>query len=347
MLPAIAAMRFVPSVALGGLAYTAQQHLARAALPHAWQEQLQAKRFYVAPQPAEEAKPNGAAAAAAQVAASGPAPRHPSVSPPMPTGYLGFAANGRLPGAIDFHTVPSDVAAAMGTPAYDSDYLASVQPKHLRPERGYQKVGFKAVSLVRAVFDRMTGYSKDNMTEALWLRRMIFLETVAGVPGMVAGMLRHLKSLRRMERDNGWINTLLQEAENERMHLLTFLTLRDPGIAFRTMVILAQGVFFNAYFLAYLVSPRACHAAVGYLEEEAVKTYTHALKDIDEGKLWKDTPAPAIAVNYWRLPKDATMRDLILAIRADEASHSHVNHTFSVIRQDAPNPFHQGSNHIA
>ena len=33
------------------------------------------------------------------------------------------------------------------------------------------------------------------------------------------------------------------------------------------------------------------------------------------------------------------MRDVILAIRADEAAHAHVNHTFSLIDEDAPNPF--------
>lgn len=31
----------------------------------------------------------------------------------------------------------------------------------------------------------------------------------------------------------------------------------------------------------YLISPKHCHAFVGYLEEEAVKTYTHCLADID------------------------------------------------------------------
>jgi hypothetical protein len=56
--------------------------------------------------------------------------------------------------------------------------------------------------------------------------RAIFLETVAGVPGFAGGMIRHLQSLRRMERDQGWIHTLLEEAENERMHLMTFLELR-------------------------------------------------------------------------------------------------------------------------
>jgi hypothetical protein len=42
------------------------------------------------------------------------------------------------------------------------------------------------------------------MTEKKWLTRFIFLESVAGVPGMVGGMLRHLRSLRGLKRDNGW-----------------------------------------------------------------------------------------------------------------------------------------------
>lgn len=61
------------------------------------------------------------------------------------------------------------------------------------------------------------------MTEKKWLNRVVFLETVAGVPGFVAAMHRHLRSLRGLKRNQGWIHTLLEEAENERMHLLTFL----------------------------------------------------------------------------------------------------------------------------
>jgi hypothetical protein len=62
------------------------------------------------------------------------------------------------------------------------------------------------------------------------------------------------------------------------MHLLTFMQMRQPGFLFRSMVLLGQGVVFNAYLLSYVLSPRTCHAFVGYLEEEAVKTYTRALK---------------------------------------------------------------------
>ena len=54
--------------------------------------------------------------------------------------------------------------------------------------------------------------------------RAVVLETVAGVPGMVAGMWQHLRSLRGMKHDSrGWIKTLLAEAENERMHLMIFI----------------------------------------------------------------------------------------------------------------------------
>ena len=111
------------------------------------------------------------------------------------------------------------------------------------------------------------------MSERKWLVRFVFLESVAGVPGMVAGMLRHLHSLRRLKRDNGWIETLLEEAYNERMHLLTFLKMAEPGWFMKIMILGAQGVFFNGMFLSYLISPRTCHRFVGYLEEEAVSTY--------------------------------------------------------------------------
>jgi len=56
------------------------------------------------------------------------------------------------------------------------------------------------------------------------------------------------------------------------MHLLSFLKLYEPGYMMKGLVIAAQGVFYNAFFLAYLTSPRTCHRFVGYLEEEAVIT---------------------------------------------------------------------------
>jgi len=52
-----------------------------------------------------------------------------------------------------------------------------------------------------------------------------------------------------------------------------------------------------------------------------VKTYTRAINDLDAGRLpkWTEMQAPDIGKFYWRLEKDANMRDLLLAVRADEA----------------------------
>jgi hypothetical protein len=183
------------------------------------------------------------------------------------------------------------------------------------------------------------------MLTRIQLVRFIFLESIAGVPGMVGGMLRHLNSLRRMKRDNGWIETLLEESFNERMHLLTFMKMCEPGWFMKTLLIGAQGVFFNALFVTYLVSPRVVHRFVGYLEEEAVHTYTRVLHEIDGGHLpkWTDPKfeVPDIAVQYWDMPKEhRTMKDLILYIRADEATHRGVNHTLGNLDQkEDPNPF--------
>ncbi|PIN24033.1 Ubiquinol oxidase [Handroanthus impetiginosus] len=159
----------------------------------------------------------------------------------------------------------------------------------------------------------------------------MLLETVAAVPGMVGGMLLHCKSLRRFEHSGGWIKALLEEAENERMHLMTFLELSQPKWYERAIVFAVQGGFFNAYFLAYVISPKLAHRIVGYLEEEAVNSYTEFLIDLEKG-LVENKPAPAIAIDYWQLPPDSTLKDVVTVIRADEAHHRDLNHFASDIQ---------------
>ncbi|WVZ72329.1 hypothetical protein U9M48_020806 [Paspalum notatum var. saurae] len=160
--------------------------------------------------------------------------------------------------------------------------------------------------------------------------RAMMLETVAAVPGMVAGAVLHLRSLRRFEHSGGWIRALLEEAENERMHLMTFMEVASPRWYERALVVAVQAVFLHAYLAAYLASPATAHRVVGYLEEEAVHSYTEFLRDIDAGCI-ENVPAPAIAVDYWRLPPGATLRDVVEVVRADEAHHRDVNHYASDI----------------
>ncbi|KAJ0944747.1 putative ubiquinol oxidase (non-electrogenic) [Helianthus annuus] len=173
--------------------------------------------------------------------------------------------------------------------------------------------------------------------------RAMMLETVAAVPGMVGGMLLHCKSLRRFEHSGGWIKALLEEAENERMHLMTFMEVAKPKWYERALVFTVQGIFFNAYFLAYLASPKLAHRITGYLEEEAIHSYTEFLKELDKGNI-ENVKAPAIAIDYWRLPADSTLRDVVMVVRADEAHHRDVNHFASDIHyqglelKDSPAP---------
>jgi ubiquinol oxidase len=177
-------------------------------------------------------------------------------------------------------------------------------------------------------FTRALRWVADSFFARRYGHRAVVLETVAAVPGMVGGMLQHLKSLRRMREDGGWIHTLLAEAENERMHLMTFIAIARPSRLERLLILLAQGVFFNAFFLLYLVSPRAAHRVVGYFEEEAVRSYTAYLAEVDAGR-HDNVPAPQIAIDYWGLAPDARLRDVILAVRADEAGHRDVNHALA------------------
>ena len=158
--------------------------------------------------------------------------------------------------------------------------------------------------------------------------RAVVLETVAAVPGMVGGTLQHLRALRRMKSDQGWIRTLLDEAENERMHLMTFIEIARPTRLERLLILFVQGAFYNVFFLLYLLSPRTAHRIVGYLEEEAVFSYTEYLAGVDDGT-YANVPAPRIALDYWKLGPDALLRDVILVVRADEAHHRDVNHQFA------------------
>lgn len=155
--------------------------------------------------------------------------------------------------------------------------------------------------------------------------RAVVLETVAAVPGMVGGLLQHLKSIRHIRDDEGWIRELLDEAENERMHLMTFIHIAQPNRLERGIIMLGQAIFYNFYFWLYLFAPRTAHRVVGYLEEEAVISYTQYLTQIDAGVV-ENVPAPQIARDYWNLPADARLREVVLVIREDEAGHRDRNH---------------------
>ncbi|KAH7844946.1 hypothetical protein Vadar_033551 [Vaccinium darrowii] len=179
--------------------------------------------------------------------------------------------------------------------SYKPDLSIDVK-KHHEPTNFMDKFAFWTVQALK--YPTYMFFQRRHMCHAM------LLETVAAVPGMVGGMLLHCKSLRRFEHSGGWIKALLEEAENERMHLMTFIEIAKPQWYERALVFAVQGVFFNAYFVAYLASPKLAHRIVGYLEEEAVNS----------------------------LPPESTLKDVVTVIRADEAHHRDLNHFASDIQ---------------
>jgi ubiquinol oxidase len=104
---------------------------------------------------------------------------------------------------------------------YSYAELEGVVVAHREAKTLSDRVALMAVKLLRWNLDFATGYKHDKavalnstnpeaaqkkyaMTEEKYMIRNVFLESVAGVPGIVAGMIRHLHSMRRMKRDHGW-----------------------------------------------------------------------------------------------------------------------------------------------
>ena len=159
--------------------------------------------------------------------------------------------------------------------------------------------------------------------------RAVVLETVAGVPGMVAGMLLHMKSLRKMKTGYGPdIREMLAEAENERMHLMFFIEIAKPNWFERYLVLFAQLIFMLFYFVLYVIDYKTAHRMIAYFEEEAVKSYTDYLGLVERGEV-ENVPAPRLAIQYYGMGTDAKLSDLIRHVRADEQHHSEVNHKYA------------------
>ena len=183
-----------------------------------------------------------------------------------------------------------------------------------------------AIAMAMTKFFR---FMADTFFAKRYGHRAVVLETVAGVPGMVAGMWLHFKSLRKMKTGYGPdIREMLAEAENERMHLMFFIEIAKPNWFERLLVLIAQFIFMVFYFVIYVVSYRLAHRMIAYFEEEAVRSYTDYLAMVENGEV-KNVPAPQLAIDYYKMKKNAKLSDLIKKVRADELHHSQINHKYA------------------
>jgi|TARA_B100001094_G_scaffold332849_1_gene406851 ubiquinol oxidase len=173
-------------------------------------------------------------------------------------------------------------------------------------------------------------FMADTFFAKRYGHRAVVLETVAGVPGWVAGSLLHLKSLRKMRTGYGpAIREMLAEAENERMHLMFFIEIAQPNWFERLLVLFAQMLFMTFYFVVYVIDFKTAHRMIHYFEEEAVRSYTDYLGMVERGEV-ENLPAPQLAIEYYDMRKSAKLSDLIKKVRADEEKHSKINMEYSL-----------------
>ncbi len=193
--------------------------------------------------------------------------------------------------------------------------------RHHTPERIPDRIAFGLARLVAW----MAGNTFFN---SRYGDQVIVLETVTAVPPMVVATLLHLKCLRRMLDDGGWVRTFMDEAESQRTHLMAFVALAKPNAWERFLIVLVQGIFYNAYFFLYLISARTAHRLAAYFAEQAVQGYSKYLSQIESGERAMQ-PAPALAIAYWALAPDAQVRDMIASMLEDEAIHRDLHHAFA------------------
>lgn len=206
--------------------------------------------------------------------------------------------------------------------------LSEVIPKVTRKREHYH---YEPKDLRDAIAKKIVHASAETATllfQDSYGHRAIVLETIASVPGMVGGMFQHLKSLRFIRDDNGWIKTLLDEAENERIHLLVYSEIAKPSVFDRILIIIVQIFFCILYALLYILSPKTAHRVVGYFEEEAIHSYERYLELVEAGT-HENIQATALAKKYWNLREDARLADVIEATILDEMLHRDVNHRFA------------------
>ena len=165
--------------------------------------------------------------------------------------------------------------------------------RHHQPRRFSDRFALAVVKSARlaadALFDDRYGH------------RAVLLETVAAVPGMVAASLLHLKCLRRMIDDNGWIRTMMDEAENQRAHLMVFVQIARPSLPERLLILFAQGLVYNTFFLHLSRLSGDGPEVTAYAAEDAVRGYTQYLAGLESGQ-YENMPAPPLSLAYWNLP---------------------------------------------
>eukprot|EP00887_Chlorella_sp_A99_P000819 scaffold5.g819.t1 len=222
------------------------------------------------------------------------------------------------------------------------EYLASIQPSHRNPAAWFEMVAWYWHLAVAALVSLLTNtWTTDSLTETTATWRMLFFCAAGQAGGAVAALANHASSVLRNRPDNGWVHTCLANAECARVHGGILAMAARPSLPMRVLGLALQVALFFQFLPIYLLSPSVFHAYCGYRAEEQMFNYSQALKLIDTGRFrrWRGAHAPPLALSYYGLAPEASLRDALLRMRADEACIHHVDFTFASLTPGSRNPF--------
>lgn len=161
---------------------------------------------------------------------------------------------------------------------YNLEDIQDIKFTHREPVNFRDKFALRWIGGVRIFVNTLTGKDHEKRDAKTWFNRMVLLESIAPIPGLVVGTAKYFKNLSSMKVDRALTHFMLEESENERTHLFLWLNYNKSTYLSRMFIAFKQIAFYNVFFLTYMISPYTCHRFMGYLEEEAIYNYTMFLK---------------------------------------------------------------------
>ncbi|KAI3438922.1 hypothetical protein D9Q98_001336 [Chlorella vulgaris] len=243
--------------------------------------------------------------------------------------------------AIDVETFLSE--HQVYTPAY----LESVQALHRVPKKAHEYIAWYLHVMARTIIGLLTGtWGMGSGVSERAMGRRILMFTSVGTAGALAGVVaNHIRCILWNVNDNGWVRTAAANAECVRMHSgimagITWRPRRPPLLARLFHIALQVTTFFQLLVLSFLL-PSVALAYDAYRAEEQVFNYSQAIDLIDSGRFshWRSMQPSALASSYYGLQDGCSLRNVLLRMRADEASMHYIQSVLADLPVLSTNPF--------
>ena len=168
-------------------------------------------------------------------------------------------------------------------------------------------------------------FSAKKVFAKYFIYYLLFLETFARSSSAAASQWIHLKCLQKVKYDRDWIKILTNQAENERIHLITIIEIIQPKLFVRLLIIFGQITYQILYLFLYIIFPRTAHRFIGYSREESARDYNNYLEHL-ENDVSLNINASQISIKHWNLDSKAKLIDVVKLISKDKMNHATINH---------------------